>query len=208
MRVAIADAASRVGRDPDAVRLVAVTKAVGVEEARILFDLGIVHLGENRIEVAREKILEMGEGPVWHMIGNVQRRKVREVVELFSTVDAVDRLSLGVELEKRCEAAGKTMPIRVEVNVSGEESKHGFRPEELSDALAQLRAMAHLRVEGLMTMAPDTGNPENSRAVFRRLRELAEEHGASELSMGMSNDYVVAVEEGSTEVRIGTALYK
>lgn len=190
------------------MRLIAVTKSVGIEEAEVLTQLGVTDLGENRVDVARAKVEALGQGPIWHMIGNIQRRKVREVVELFSTVDAVDRMKLGEELEKRCSEAEKVMPIRVEVNVSGEESKHGFRADELSEALNRLRELPHLRVEGLMTMAPHTDDLETCRPIFSTLRELAEEHGVSELSMGMSNDYAIAIEEGATEVRIGTALYK
>ena len=203
----IARAADRAGRDPKGVKLIPVTKSVGEAEARILVGLGYTVLGENRIEVARPKIDALGAGVSWHMIGHVQRRKVREVVDLFDRVDSVDRLELLDELDKRCDAADKSMEILLQLNVSGEASKGGFAPEALSTALTRVRELPRLRVMGLMTMAPHVANPEEVRPVFSRLSALAAEHGLAELSMGMTNDFEVAVEEGATEVRIGTALF-
>ena len=155
-----------------------------------------------------QKIAEIGAGPTWHMIGNIQRRKARDVVLAFHRVDAVDRLSLAETLEQRCAEAGKQLPILVEVNVSGEEAKHGFVPANLGDALANIRAMEHLRVEGLMTMAPLAADAEAARPVFSALRELADRFDLKTLSMGMTNDFEAAIEEGATEVRIGSALFK
>ncbi len=204
----IARAAERAGRDPRDIRLIPVTKSVGEEEARILVELGCSELGENRVEVARPKIEALGPGVRWHMIGHIQRRKAREVVALFDRVDSVDGLELAAELEKRCEAAGKTLDVLLQVNVSGEESKGGFTGESVQAAFEKVGDMAHLHVVGLMTMAPIVDDPEEARPVFARLRELAEAMGLKELSMGMTNDFEVAVEEGATEVRIGTAIFK
>lgn len=208
VREQILRAAARAGRRADDVQLIAVTKSVDVPAAQTLVDLGVTHLAENRIEQALAKLDAVAPRPVWHMIGNIQRRKVREIVERFDRVDAVDRLSLAEEIEKRCAAIEKTMPVLLEVNVSGEAAKHGFTPEELPGALERLSDMPHLRVEGVMTMAPATDNPEETRPVFARLRALADIHGLGTLSMGMTNDFEIAIEEGSTEVRIGTALFK
>ena len=204
----IARAAERAGRAPGGIKLIPVTKSVGEEEARILVELGYAELGENRVETARPKIEALGADVRWHMIGHIQRRKAREVVALFDRVDSVDRLDLAAELEKRCGAAGKTLDVLLQVNVSGEESKGGFTGESIQDALEKISGMPHLRVMGLMTMAPIVDDPEEARPVFARLRELAETLGLKELSMGMTNDFEVAVEEGATEVRIGTAIFK
>lgn len=204
----IAAAAARSGRPPEHVRLIPVTKSVGEAEIRVLVDFGYTELAENRVEVAQPKIEAFGDRVQWHMVGHIQRRKAKDVVGLFDRVDALDRINLAGELEKRCEAAGRRLPVLLEVNVSGEASKGGFAPEEVDDALATIRAMAHLDVEGLMTMAPFVEDPEETRPVFAGLRAIGERLGLSVLSMGMSNDFEVAVEEGATEVRIGTAIFK
>ena len=204
----IAQAVDRAGRAAGGVRLIPVTKSVGEEESRILVELGYTDLGENRIETARPKIEALGPDIRWHMIGHVQRRKAREVARLFDRVDSVDRLELAEALEKHCAASGKTLDVLLQVNVAGEESKGGFTGESIQDALEKISGMPHLRVLGLMTMAPIVDDPEEARPVFARLRELAEALGLSELSMGMTNDFEVAVEEGATEVRIGTAIFK
>lgn len=204
----IQDAAKRAGRAPGEVRLVAVTKSVGLEEARVLCALGVTDLAENRVDVARPKIDALKKAARWHMIGSVQRRKAADVVALFDTVDSVDRLELAEALDARCEPLGKTLPVLVEVNVSGEASKHGFSPEDLPRALELMARLRWINVNGLMTMAPFTEDPETVRPVFARLRALREELGLQELSMGMSNDFEVAIEEGATQVRIGTALFE
>jgi hypothetical protein len=144
----------------------------------------------------------------WHMIGQVQRRKARDVVARFDCIHAVDRLKLAQSLDARCAETGRQMQVFVEVNVSGEEAKAGLPPEQLPEALAAIRGLKHLDVEGLMTMAPLVDDPEATRPVFSALRRLAGEHGLPRLSMGMTNDFEVAVEEGATDVRIGTALFK
>ncbi|MCH8204421.1 MAG: YggS family pyridoxal phosphate-dependent enzyme [Candidatus Hydrogenedentes bacterium] len=204
----IARAAGRAGRAARDVKLIPVTKSVGEEEARILVGLGYTDLGENRIETARPKIDALGPGVRWHMIGHVQRRKAREVARLFDRVDSVDRLQLAEALEKHCAEAGKTLDVLLQVNVSGEESKGGFTQASIRDAIEVVRALPHLRVQGLMTMAPIVDDPEEARPLFARLRELAKGLGLAELSMGMTNDFEVAIEEGATEVRIGTAIFK
>jgi pyridoxal phosphate enzyme (YggS family) len=209
----IASAARRSGRPADTVRLVAVTKAVGLEEVRILHDLGQRDFGENRVLDAQPKIesfqsvIAEQDRPCWHMIGNLQRRKARLAVSLFDCVDSVDRLDLAQTLNRRCEEAGRRLSILVEVNVSSEASKHGLAPNELPSTLDALRNLEHLKVQGLMTMAPFEQDPEATRPVFAKLRELSEEFDLPELSMGMSNDFDVAVEEGATQVRIGTTLF-
>ena len=204
----VAGACARVGRSPDSVTLVAITKSVGVAEIEALAGLGITHIGENRVDVAAKKRAELQTPLTWHMIGNIQRRKAGEVVRLFDTVDAVDRVEVAEALQKQAAALGKRLEILLEVNVSGEESKHGFAPSEVSAALDRIRPMENLAVTGLMTMAPFENDPERTRPVFRGLATLARDLGLATLSMGMSNDYEEAIEEGATHVRIGSALFE
>ncbi|HOE66885.1 MAG TPA: YggS family pyridoxal phosphate-dependent enzyme [Candidatus Hydrogenedentes bacterium] len=204
----IETAALRAGRRPSDVRIIAVTKSVGLPEVHALWKLGVRDFAENRLDSARGKIAGFTFRPTWHMIGNVQRRKAREVVQLFDAIDAVDRPELALELEKRCAELGRTLPVLLEVNVSHEATKHGVGPEQLPGLLDAMAQCPHLRAEGLMTMAPFEADPEATRPVFATLRELAAQYGLHELSMGMTNDYQVAVEEGATQVRIGTALFE
>lgn len=200
-------AAVRAGRAPESVRLVAVTKTEGLDAIESLLALGVTELGENRVEVARPKVEAVGSRARWHMIGSVQRRKAGDVVELFDCVDSVDRFELVEALERRCAETGKVMPVLLEVNVSGEASKHGFTPAELPAVLDRAKALPHVRVDGVMTMAPFVDDPEEVRPVFAGLKKLADSLGLREISMGMSNDFEVAIEEGATQVRIGTALF-
>lgn len=207
VREAIAAAAERAGRDPASVELIAVTKEVGVEEIRALHAFGVRHFAENRVEAAREKVPGLGQEAHWHMIAPLQRRKARAVVELFNSVDAIDRIEAAAALQKRCEELDRRLPVLVELNVSGEASKHGLEPGALDQVLDALRSYDRLEVEGLMTMAPFEAEAEVIRDIFRRLRVLAEAHELPRVSMGMSNDFEIAVEEGATEVRIGSALF-
>jgi len=208
IRDRIESAAARVGRNPGDIRLLPVTKSVGVDETKVLVDLGCTDLGENRTEEARAKIEAVRESVVWHMIGHIQRRKVRDVVSLYDRVDSVNRIALAESLDRACGEADKVLPVLLEVNVSGEATKGGFTPGELPDAIDRIASMSNLKVEGLMTMAPLADDLESTRPVFAGLRELAEKHDLKKLSMGMTNDFEIAVEEGSTEVRIGRALFK
>ncbi len=208
IKLRMARAAQRAGRAPESVKLIAVTKSAGFKETLILYQLGITDFGENRPDKAAAKMAEMPKTATWHMIGSVQRRKAADVVTLFDVVDSVDRVEMIHALEQRCEQLGKSLRVLLEVNVSGEASKHGFAPHEVDSALHAAAACSHLKVEGLMTMAPLVNDPEEVRPVFARLRDLAHGLGLSELSMGMSNDFEVAIEEGATQVRIGTALFE
>ncbi|MBN1506837.1 MAG: YggS family pyridoxal phosphate-dependent enzyme [Sedimentisphaerales bacterium] len=219
IRGAIADAAARSGRSEGDVRLVAVTKAVAEEEIAALAALGQRDLGENRVEqllprTARARAA--GLDVRWHMIGHLQRRKVRDLLPEVALIHGVDSLRLAEEIDKRAAAAAlPAAAVLLEVNVSGEEQKYGLRPDELPEVLRQAAALRHVEVRGLMTMAPLSDDAELSRPVFRALRELCDrlnEAGVyprplAELSMGMSQDYAVAVEEGATLVRVGTALF-
>ena len=204
----IAAAADRAGRDPSEVTVVAVSKTRTPDEIRAAWRAGVRHIGENRVEEAEAKRPQLDlAGVTWHMIGSVQRRKAKDVARLFNCVDSVDRYELAEALDKRCEARDRPMPVLIEVNVSGEAAKHGYEPDELDQVLERVGDLRHLQVEGLMTMAPFVPDPEMTRPVFAGLRRLAERVGLSELSMGMSNDFEVAIEEGATQVRIGSLLF-
>lgn len=204
----IAKALARAGRPDNSVTLIAVTKTVGIPEVAELHRLGVTHFGESRVNAVEPKKNTLDSGVTWHMIGNIQRRKCKDVVRLFDCVDAVDRIELAEEFGLRAGERPSPLPILVEVNVSGEESKHGFTAEALSQALERMQAIPALRVEGLMTMAPFFDNAEQTRPIFAELRALADRFGLKRISMGMSNDFEVAIEEGSTEVRIGSALFE
>lgn len=208
IRTRMAAAAERAGRSSEQVRMVAVTKTVDVDVMRALLDLGVTDFGENRVEMARPKIHALGHGVCWHMIGNVQRRKARDVAAMFDWVHSIDRVEVGEALSRQAVALGRALRAFLEVNVSGEATKHGFPPDRVEEALCQLSHHAGLVVVGLMTMAPLEAEPEATRPVFRRLKALADRLGLAELSMGMSNDFEVAIEEGATTVRIGTALFE
>ncbi|MCG6795137.1 YggS family pyridoxal phosphate-dependent enzyme [Geobacillus sp. YHL] len=211
IRQEIEAACARVGRDPAGVRIVAVTKYVDAERAMEVLDAGIADLGENRSDQLIEKHARIGNQATWHFIGTLQSRKVKDIIDKVDYIHSLDRLSLAKEIEKR---AVRPVKCFVQVNVSGEVTKHGLAPEETIPFIEQLRAFSRIEVVGLMTMAPHTDDEAVLRACFRQLRMLKERVQAlgmahapcTELSMGMSNDYTIAIEEGATFVRIGSAL--
>ena len=209
----IREAAEKAGRDPSSVRLVAVSKKQDTEKLRILWKCGQRIFGENRVQEARVKIPEMPTGGEWHFIGGLQTNKAKDAVECFDVIESVDRLDLAAELQKRADVAGKKLRVFLEVNVGGEAAKHGCAPEKAAELLAQVQPLSRLDVQGLMAIPPFREDPENARLFFQRLREIRDqlEQGSGmalpELSMGMSHDYAVAIAEGATLVRIGTALF-
>ncbi|ARK31079.1 YggS family pyridoxal phosphate-dependent enzyme [Halalkalibacter krulwichiae] len=210
---AIKASCDKVGRDPNTVNIVAVTKYVSVATTKAALDNGLIHIGENRAEGALEKWEELNERGVWHFIGSLQTRKVKKIIGKYEYLHSLDRLSLAEELDKRLKE-GQKIKCFVQVNVSGEESKAGIEPNHLRTFIDQLADFEKIQVVGLMTMAPFYEDPELTRPIFKQLRQLRDEikslkldHApCTELSMGMSNDYLVAVEEGATFVRIGSAL--
>lgn len=217
VRQRIEAACERTGRDPADVALVCVTKTVGEMEIRELVDAGATHLGESRIQDAQPKIEALGDLAVhWHLIGHLQTNKAKNAAELFNCVHSVDSRKVAKALSKAAEKSEKQLPIYIQVNVSGEESKYGLRPDVVPDILEYCRALGWLFPLGLMTMAPFYEDPENTRPVFRKLRGIRDEMNEQfpdetplpGLSMGMSNDFEVAVEEGATIVRVGTALFQ
>ena len=212
----IRHAAVRAGRNPESVRLLAASKTVSVERVREAVDAGIWHLGENRLQEALPKIEALDrEGVVWHFIGTLQRRKVKSVVGRFETIHSVDSLALAEEIARQAKSAGLRQRVLLEVNLGEESSKGGFAPAALVQVLPRLNELEQLDVRGLMAIPPPTATAEAARPYFRQLRELAQALTAQgcrninmqELSMGMSHDFAVAVEEGATYVRVGTAIF-
>ncbi len=211
----IAVAARRAHRDPSTVRLVVVTKTVDRERIREAVNAGAMILGENRVQEAREKITDLGPIASWHLIGHLQTNKVKYAVPLFYLIHSVDSLGLAQEIDRHAQKHGKVQDILIEVNISGEGSKTGVAADDANALVRSASQLKNIRVQGLMTMPPYSEDPEASRPYFRRLRELARdianEHIPNavmkELSMGMSGDFEVAVEEGATLVRVGTAIF-
>ena len=212
----IADAARKSGRPPESVRLIAVSKEITDDKIIEARKAGAVLFGENKVQEALDKIERLaGENIRWHFIGHLQKNKVKQVVGRFEMIHSIDSLELAEAVHKKSMDLGVMTPVLVQVNISGEESKFGISPGELEGLLRPVSRLPGIRVEGLMTIPPFDPDPEKSRPYFVRLRELRdrcaglviENISMDELSMGMSNDFEVAVEEGATMVRVGTAIF-
>lgn len=207
IRARIAAACERAGRSPEEVTLVAVTKGFPAERAVEAYDAGLRDLGENRVQEASGKVEALAERrlrPRWHLLGHLQTNKVKIAVGLFGIIHSVDSVRLAQALSRR---ASEPVPVLLEVNVAQEASKFGFAPQEVTSALETIATLPNVDVRGLMTVAPLTDDPETVRPIFRRLRELRDGLGLDELSMGMTGDFEVAIEEGATIVRIGRAIF-
>ncbi|TET42624.1 MAG: YggS family pyridoxal phosphate-dependent enzyme [Elusimicrobia bacterium] len=204
-----------VGRDPQEITLVAVTKTVEADRIEEAIAAGVNIIGESRIQEAKEKYRKVESRIIWHLVGHLQRNKAKDAVKIFDLIHSVDSAELAKEIDKQAKKIGKIQKILVEANVSGEESKYGLNPEGVITFLQEVSGLPNIKVEGLMTMAPFYENPEDCRPCFRKLRELIEEVKAKNiknvemtyLSIGMSNDFEVAIEEGSNMVRIGRAIF-
>jgi len=217
VRERIARAAARAGRSPEDVTLIAVSKTQPPEAVREGFAAGLRHFGENKVQEAEDKIAALSdlraEGLRWHMIGHVQSNKGRRAAELFDAVDSVDDATLAKRLERGAEAARKQLPVLIQVDLGQEATKFGLDEAHLFPTLEHLRGYKAVHVEGLMVIPPLAEDPEETRPYFRRLRELLEKARSQgllrgrALSMGMSHDFEVAIEEGATHVRVGTALF-
>ncbi len=207
-------AARRAGLNPEQVKIVAVTKRMPVERIREVLDAGITDLGENRVQELTDKVEQLPPQTRWHLIGHLQTNKVKSVVGRVELLHSLDRWKLALEVNHRAGEQGVIVPALIQVNVSGEKTKFGIRTSELMDFLAALQELRHVKVKGLMTIAPDVENPEEARPIFRELRLLARRGneklpgaGLELLSMGMTNDFEVAVEEGANLIRLGTAIF-
>ena len=215
VRGRIGEAAVRGGRSPESVTLVAVTKTVGVDRIREAVAHGLRVFGENRVQEAREKVPQIPEAS-WHLIGSLQRNKVKEAVGLFHLIHSVDSAALAEEVGRRALAGGAGAPVQIliQVNISEEPQKHGVRPAETAAVVGKVARIPGVGVRGLMGMAPVVAAPEDARPFFRRLREIRDrvrdhlaELALPDLSMGMSDDFEIAIEEGATMVRVGRAVF-
>ena len=211
----IANAAINAGRDPQEIMLIAVSKNFPPEAITEAVAAGALYLGENRVQEMVDKYQQLGTPAQWHLIGHLQTNKVRHALPVTDWIHSLDRLSLAEEIEKRAGALGKRVNVLIEVNVAEEDSKQGVAIDETLVLIGSVAGFPHLQVRGLMTIAPYVDDPEEVRWVFRRLRQLRDEISAMQLpgvdmhhlSMGMSGDFKVAIEEGSTMVRVGSAIF-
>lgn len=206
-------ACAKSGRSPDEVEIIAVTKTHGPEVVRDAWECGLSIIGENKVQEAMWKQPESVSGPEWHLIGHLQRNKVRQALSLFTCFHGIDTIPVLEKLDSAAEESGASPRVLLEVNVSGESSKNGFKPEDVEKAVERALSLRRVTLEGFMTMAPFSTDCETARPVFAGLRKLRDKIETSfgirlpRLSMGMSNDYTVAVEEGATWVRLGTVLF-
>ena len=204
VRERIESACARTGRSPGEISLVAVSKTMGADRVQEAVDAGLRLFGENRVQDAAPKIRELSGDITWHMVGHLQRNKVKTALDIFDIIHSVDSSRLAQALSS---SASRPVPVLLQVNVSSEVTKSGFRPDEIADVLADSSHLPNLMIEGLMTIAPLASDPEEVRPVFRKLREMRDASGLKHLSMGMTDDFEVAIEEGATMVRIGRAIF-
>lgn len=210
----IEEVCKRSGRKREEIQLVAVTKYVSVAKTAQVLDAGLLHLGENRWQNAEDKWNQLHERGVWHFIGHLQTNKVKDVIGKFEYIHSLDRLSLAKEIQKKASSMDIRVKVLVQVNISGEESKYGLPPEQVDSFFEQISSFSNLEVVGLMTMAPEVDHAEMTRPVFRGLRESRDDinnrgltkNPLTHLSMGMSGDFEIAIEEGATFVRLGSIL--
>jgi pyridoxal phosphate enzyme (YggS family) len=200
---------------PDHVIIVAAAKTRTVDEIKEAIDAGIEIIGENYVQEAQKAISVLGDQAKWHMIGHLQRNKAKQAVQLFDMIETLDSWRLAEVIDRRCSAIGKTMPVLVEINSGREPNKTGVMPEDVDELIQKLAGLSHIQVQGLMTMGPQFGDPEDARPFFQETKKAFDRISAAGisniemryLSMGMSNSYRVAIEEGSNMIRIGTDLF-
>jgi len=215
VRQRVRDAALRAGRNPDDIHIIAVSKTVDVDRIKAAIDCGITDLGENRVQELVEKFDKIDVKCNWHLIGHLQTNKVKYIIDRVKMIHSLDSLELAEEIQKRAEKAGRCVDVLVQVNVSSEKTKFGVKQEETLELVRKLSRMGNIKVKGLMTIAPLAEDPESVRWVFSGLRKLfidikkenIDNIDMDYLSMGMSNDFEVAIEEGANMVRIGTAIF-
>ncbi|MGI6086191.1 MAG: YggS family pyridoxal phosphate-dependent enzyme [Acetivibrionales bacterium] len=215
VRQSIYEAAQKSGRKPEDVLLLGVTKTVDIDIMQKAYDLGVLNFGENRVQEYMRKADNINRNCYWHIIGRLQTNKVKYLDQRITLIHSLDRIELAQAIQMRGEKLDHTFPVLVQVNVSGESTKAGIHPDELRSFLLAISKMGNIKVKGLMTMAPYTEEPEEVRHIFKKIKQLSvdidrekvENINMDELSMGMSGDYEIAIEEGSTIVRIGSALF-
>ncbi len=200
-------AARKAGRSPNDVRLISVTKEANSSQILDALSHGVTELGENRIKDAVLKHRAIGDKATWHLIGHLQTNKVKDALRIFALIHSVDSIRLAHYIDKEAGKLGKIQEVLLEVNTSGEATKFGIPPDGLGKMLESIKGLGNIKVKGLMTMTPLTDEPEKSRPYFKSLKELRDKYSLKELSMGMTQDYEVAVEEGATMVRVGRAIF-
>jgi len=210
----VRSSAEKCGRDPDEIRVLAVSKTFSSSEIIEAYCWGQRLFGENRVQEAQKKIAELkGKTIEWHLIGHLQSNKARLAAQIFDVVQSIDSTRLAIRLDRICQDLGRKLRVYIQLNLAGESQKSGIDPQELPELVDSLDTTEALKLEGLMTIPPYDENPENTRPYFRRLREILEEinrgrqQPLTELSMGMSHDFEVAIEEGATMIRVGTAIF-
>ena len=216
VRLRIAKALEQSRRPPGSARLVVVSKTILISGIREAIQAGAIAFGENKVQEARSKILELKQQKLtWYLIGHLQRNKVKYIFDLFDRIDSVDSVELAESIHHFASKRGTVMPVLIQVNIAREEAKFGVEPEDLESLLRKVSKMSGIRVDGLMTITPKDPDPEKARPHYARLKELRDRMDSlkieniklRELSMGMTNDYIIAVEEGATMVRVGTAIF-
>lgn len=208
-------ACDRSGRKREDVLLLAVSKTIDVPRIKEAVECGLTSLGENKVQEIMDKYEPMGEGVKWHLIGHLQTNKVKYIIDKVELIHSVDSLKLAEEISKRAKAKGITANILLEINAAGEESKFGLKPEECEKAVREISVLDNIKIRGLMTVAPNVENPEENRIYFKQMKQLLVDINAKKidnvnmdvLSMGMTGDYEVAIEEGATIVRVGTGIF-
>lgn len=204
----IKKAASKAGHNPKDIRLICVTKEANSSQILDALSHGVTELGENRVKEAILKHRAIADNATWHLIGHLQTNKVKEAVNMFTLIHSVDSIKLAQYINKEAAKLGKIQDVLIEVNTSGEKTKFGISPEETHNFIESLKLLNNIKITGLMTVTPLSNNPEKSRPYFKLLKKLADQYTLKELSMGMTQDYQVAVEEGATMVRLGRAIFK
>lgn len=215
IRKKIAQAAEKSGRKEEDITLVAVTKTVDIVKMKEAIECGLIDLGENKVQEIQWKYEELGQDYNWHLIGHLQTNKVKFIVDKVKLIHSVDSEKLALEINERASKINKCIDILLEVNISGEESKFGLKPEDVVGVIERIHNLANIRVRGLMTIAPNVENPQDNRIYFKNMRKLfidienkkIDNVSMDYLSMGMTNDYEVAIEEGANMVRIGTGIF-
>ncbi len=208
VRQNIEAAARKAGRDPKDARLICVTKEANSSQILDAVSQGVTELGENRVKDAALKHQAIADKATWHLIGHLQTNKVKDAVRMFALIHSVDSIRLAQYIDKEAKKIGKVQEVLIEVNVSGEKAKFGIPPDGLGKMLESIKDFSNIKVKGLMAMTPLTDNPQKSRPHFKTLKELRDRYSLEELSMGMTQDYEVAVEEGATIVRVGRAIFQ
>jgi len=215
IRKKIAQAAEKSGRREEDITLVAVTKTVDIVKMKEAIECGLIDLGENKVQEIQWKYEELGQAYNWHLIGHLQTNKVKFIVDKVKLIHSVDSEKLALEINEKASKINKCIDILLEVNISGEESKFGLKPEDVVGVIERIHNLANIRVRGLMTIAPNVENPQDNRIYFKNMRKLfidienkkIDNVSMDVLSMGMTGDYEVAIEEGATMVRVGTGIF-